>query len=164
MEAPENGHIPGSALTKAPGMILRWLENRIRTARRDRDEVMRDATRLLAIFGDEAHDEARRRLLGAMAGDGVWLRERHWSRVRAEIDRRTGYETGVAASARDQDDSAERLAWVADAFPDEVCPARSLSASTRSGRGCGEGLPTGRGLGVEFTNFGEPPVKLRKTK
>jgi hypothetical protein len=96
-------------------MILRWLKNRAGAARRDRDEVTRDATKLLAIFGDEAHDEARRRLIGVMSGDGVWLRERHWSRVRAEIDRRTGYETGVAAAARDQDDSAERLAWMADA-------------------------------------------------
>jgi hypothetical protein len=65
---------------------------RSREARRD--EVTRDATKLVAIFGDEAHDEARRRLIGAMAGDGVW------SRVRAEIDRRTGYETGVPASAQ----------------------------------------------------------------
>jgi hypothetical protein len=95
--------------------MLKWLQNRVGAARRDRDEVTRDATKLLAVFGDEAHDEARRRLIGAMAGDGVWLRERHWSRVRSEIDRRTGYETGVAAPARDQDNGTERLAWIADA-------------------------------------------------
>jgi hypothetical protein len=97
--------------------------------------VTRDATKLLVVFGDEAHDGARRRFIGAMAGDGVWLRERHWSRVRAEIDRRIGYETGVPASARDQDHSAERLAWIADALSDEAGLALAERRSVDEAKG-----------------------------
>ena len=74
--------------TQQLGIPSKVLTKLYRSREARRDEVTRDATKLLAIFGDEAHDEARRRLIGAMAGDGIWLR------ARAEIDRRTGYETG----------------------------------------------------------------------
>jgi integrase/recombinase XerD len=79
-------------------MFDTWLKNR-----RARAELVRaDAASLMVRFGDDAYDEARKRMVQAQEGtilDGN-RPPRHWSLVRQRIADEIGYEIGLDTATR----------------------------------------------------------------
>lgn len=115
-----------------------WLRKLVDNRRSRRARIERETTLLITFLGEMAYNEARYRARACRTRadrDG----ERLWSRVAVTIARRTGYEIGVKAADRYEED-ANGEGRARDRYRHEVALATRAILSGRPAARCREAI------------------------